>query len=139
MIRFASAILAVSALAFAGCGNTGTSNTKPNDDTKKTKPADAKELDVTVPKKVTVDAAKTEKFTVKINRDNFKKDVMLSLEGLPEGVKSMPAELKIPVGQDSIEVTLDAKDAKPSPAKTAMVKAKSDGLNAEANFDVEVK
>ena len=142
MLRFASALLAVSCLVVTGCGKTGPGDTKPNTAPGKTDKGDALSLKVTAPANTSVKQGETVKVTVKVNKDNFKAPVKVSFGKLPDGVSvaTDAKELMIPIGKDSVDIELKAAaEAKPVVPAKVEVMVESEGLHDKSDFMLEIK
>lgn len=138
--RALGALLAAGALALAGCNRTTT--TAPANDP--AKPEQTRRLSVTSPGEQDVARNGTEKFTVRVDRDNFAGPLQVEIRNLPAGVSVVTPDLTIPAGQDSLEVSVkavpDAKVVTDHKVQIA-VKAKDqkDVPEAVVQFDMDVK
>lgn len=103
MTRTLFAALAA-AIALTGCNRTTV--TAPSNDPNR--PGEKRELSVTSPGEQDVTRNGTEKFTVRISRDNFAGPVEVEVRNLPAGVSVVTPDLTIPPGKDSLDVTVKA-------------------------------
>jgi hypothetical protein len=105
MTRYLLGIVAIAAVTLVGCErDTATApSTDPN------RPGETRELTITSPGEQDVNRNGTEKFTIRIDRDNFAGPIEIEIKNLPAGVERVtPTELMIPADQDSMEVTVKA-------------------------------
>lgn len=104
MTRTLLGILTTGLVVLAGCNQTTTTapGTNPN------KPGEARQLTVTSPGEQGVARNGTEKFTIRIDRDNFDGVIEVEIKNLPAGVSVVTPQMTIPAGKDSLEVTIKA-------------------------------
>lgn len=106
--RAIGAVLAAGALALFGCNRTTTQAPGTNP----AKPEQTRRLSVTSPGEQDVARNGTEKFTVRVDRDNFAGPLKVEIRSLPAGVSVVTPDMTIPAWKDSTEVTVKAeKDA----------------------------
>ena len=100
-----------------------------------------KKLKLTVPAtSTTVKQGEEAKVTIKATREKFDDAVNLKFSQLPEGVKVVESDTKIPKGGKEATFTLKADEkAKVEEGQKVIVKAESDGLSAQEEFTVNVK
>ncbi|HEY1186736.1 MAG TPA: hypothetical protein VGE74_03715 [Gemmata sp.] len=91
-------------LVSTGCDKS--SSTAPA--TNPTEPGETRELTVISPGDQNVARNGTDKFSVRIDRDNFAGPVEVEIKNLPAGVSVVTPELTIPTGKDSVDVTVKA-------------------------------
>jgi hypothetical protein len=130
-MRQLSLVLGAATLAFVlGCG-------KSNEVTGEA----GKKLKVTVPATATtVKQGEETKVTIKVTKDKFDDDVTLHFKQLPEGVKVVDSDMKVPKGGKEVTVTLKADDkAKPEKGQKVVVQAEGGGLKTQEELTLNVQ
>lgn len=140
MTRLILCAAVVGALALTGCEKNSTSAPSTNP----SKPSETRKLSISRIGDQTVTVNNTDKFTIRIDRDNFNGPVDVQVLDLPAGVTVVTPNMTIPEGQDSVEVTIQASDkAQPVDKQhaKAVIRAKNqpDMKETSAVFDVTVK
>ena len=138
-MRSMLATLALGALILTGCNMSSTTAPATNP----AKPEQTRELTVTSPGEQDVARNGTEKFSVRIDRDNFAGPVAVEIKNLPDGVSVVTPELTIPAGKDSVDVTVkaspEAKVVKDHKVQIVVrAKDQKDMKEATVQFDMDV-
>ncbi len=100
----------------------------------------AKKLTVKAPANTSVKQGETAPITIAITRDKFNDPVVLTFDGLPEGVSIMEDDRTLSKDATSAKLTLKAAaDAKVVDDHKVTVTASGGGMTQEATFKVTVK
>jgi hypothetical protein len=100
-----------------------------------------KKLKLTVPAMATtVKQGEEAKLTIKVTKEKFDDNVTLKFKDLPQGVKIVEPDTKIPKGGKEATITLKADSkAKVEEGQKVAVVAEAAGMKAQEEFTVNVK
>jgi hypothetical protein len=100
-----------------------------------------KKLKLTVPAvATTVKQGEEAKVTIKVTKEKFDDDVTLKFKDLPDGVKVVESDTKVPKGGKEATFTLKADSkAKIEDGQKVAVTAEGGGMKAQEEFTVNVK
>ena len=135
MKKWFTLVVAVGLLGFTACSGGSSKDRTPS----VSKGKEGDKLQMMPVSDVTVDAGKTAKVTVKIDRKDFNEPVKIELSDLPKDVKADDMTKTIDKDDKEATFTLTAGDKADAVKTTAKVTASAKDMKTSKEFKVEVK